>query len=207
MSVFVLLLAGGILCGGFLFIRSIARLVRGEGGGSDLLIGLCILFLVACLILPAVISPHTPSHRSRCMSNLSQIGKGCAMYAIDHNEAFPTSFRSLTNYINNPKIYICPSSRTKSGTMDTVDQWSDYILVTNLNAAMASDLVLAYCKPGNHTNAGINVLAIDGSVMWQEWTNLPSLTCDVLHLSKVSVTNHMRSTEMPTNRTNQTTES
>ena len=109
------------------------------------------------------------------------------MYAMDHAEAFPSSFVALTNYMNNPKLYICPHSGKKVGQIETADQWADYILVTNLKEGSSSGLVHAYCKPGNHLdNKGINVLFVDGSVQWFRESDFGALTCDVLKGSRVN---------------------
>jgi prepilin-type processing-associated H-X9-DG protein len=146
-------------------------------------------FVLAAAILPvlAAARPHH-SRASRCMSNLSQLGKAMKMYSMDHAEEFPTSFLSLTNYVSsNPKLFVCPHSGTKVGPIETVDQWADYILVTNLTERSFSALVHAYCKPGNHRdNKGINVLYIDGSVTWVQVSDYGTLTCDVLKGSRVN---------------------
>ncbi len=127
------------------------------------------------------------SPRTRCMSNLSQLGVAMRMYAMDHDGVFPASFVSLTNYMDNPKLYVCPSSGTKVGPIQTADQWGDYVLVSNLTERSASEYVHAYCKPGNHRDSkGINVLFVDMSVNWMQESQFGTLTCDVLKGSRIN---------------------
>ena len=140
----------------------------------------------AALLLPAREMSCNGSPTHRCMSNLSQIGKACAMYSMDHDEALPTSFLGLTNYLANAKVFVCKSSGHKHGPLHIVDEWTDYILVTNLSAASDSDLVLAYCKPENHKGKGANVLFIDGSVNWVTPDRFHTLSCDIVNHSKIN---------------------
>jgi len=100
-----------------------------------------------------------------CCRNLSQIGKACFMYSLDHNEVSPTSFNQITNIMPDPKTFICPDSGNKAGPLSLVDQWTDYILVTNISPTSSNDLILAYCKPENHKNIGCYTMGKDGRVM------------------------------------------
>jgi prepilin-type processing-associated H-X9-DG protein len=139
------------------------------------------------LLLPACATPRGGSPTTRCMSNLSQIGKARALYSCDHNESLPASFLSLTNYVDNPRLFVCPLSHNKPGPMETVNEWTDYILVTNLAAGSDPDLVLAYCKPENHADRnGVNVLFVDCSVIWVQTKDFRTIPCDMVKHSRVS---------------------
>jgi hypothetical protein len=139
------------------------------------------------MILPAVTGDHDPARRTKCMSNLSQLGKAMKMYARDHGGQYPSYFLSLTNYMNNPKVYVCSQSGKKVGSIETVDEWADYTLVTNLTENSSNTLVHAYCKPGNHRDKnGIAVLFVDGSVQWIPEVDFGKLTCDVLKGSRIN---------------------
>jgi len=70
--------------------------------------------------------------------------------------------------------------------METVNEWADYVLVTNLAAADSSQLILAYCRPENHNDKGCIVSHIDGSVRWCNLEQLTNIPCDVLAGSRVS---------------------
>lgn len=109
------------------------------------------------------------------------------MYAMDHDKKFPPSFLALTNYACNAKLFICPHSKHTAGAIDTVDAWSDYVIVTNLSEESKQGFVLAYCKPGNHRDKkGINVLFVDGSVQWVPESSFGTLSCDVLKGSRTN---------------------
>lgn len=116
--------------------------------------------------------------RSKCVENLSTLAKALSMYAMDHGDEYPASFCSLTNYVDDPRCFVCPKTGTKVGAIEAVDQWADYILVTNVTAWSPSSQVLVYCKPGNH-HEGINVLFGDAYVTWISKSGYPTLSCDV----------------------------
>ena len=182
----VLLGLFGLLC----IARGIRRLCQGHFLQSFAwgFVGIVLLGpIVAGAFLPAVAVNHAPSTHARCMSNLSQIGKACVMYSMDHDEALPASFLLLTNYVSNPKIFVCPHAKKAPGPIDTVDDWTDYVLVTNLTAGSDSVLALAYCKPENHADRdGVNVLYVDGSVGWTTTDHFDQIPCDILNHSRVS---------------------
>ena len=175
----------GLLC----VARGIRRLCQGKflDAVAWSLTGYVILVFVTGTIHLYTI-PVTHSHAAnRCVSNLSQIAKACAMYSIDHDEAFPSSFLSLSSYVNqSTKLFMCHSLQKKPGTIETVDEWASYILVTNLSASSDSDLVLAYCKPENHQGDGVNVLFVDFSVNWIDSKDFHTLNCDILNHSRTS---------------------
>ena len=179
------------LAGFSLLVAAVVALCKRQWAKAGIRFGIAVApFVLTAAILPmlATARPHH-SRASRCMSNLSQLGKAMKMYAMDHGDAFPTSFVSLTNYMDNPKLYVCPYSGTKLGPIETADQWADYILVTNLTERSPSELVHAYCKPGNHRdNKGINVLFVDGSVQWFRESDFGTLACDVLKRSRINNT-------------------
>ena len=124
-----------------------------------------------------------------CLSFL-QIVLACKMYAVDHNEAFPPSFLALTNYVNDARLFVCPGSNHKPGSLQTVDTWTDYVLVTNLSEQSPACSVLAYCKAGNHRGqvgvTGINVAHVDGAVEWVPAVDFGKLTCDVQKMSRIN---------------------
>ena len=141
-----------------------------------------VLFLTGgtlLMLIPAHVHGHR-EHRVACMAHLSQIGKAMKMYAMDHNDEYPSSLSALTNYADNPRLYACPGSGTVPGSMATVDQWSDYVLVTGLTERSAGSLVHAYCKVDSHRGVrGRYVLLVDGAVLFVFEKDYGSLSCDV----------------------------
>jgi len=107
------------------------------------------------------------ARRSSCMGHLYQIGLGISLYRLDHNEQYPPRLGSwVTNYIDCPKLYICPSSGHKAGSMSNVTEWTDYVFINNLPSNAPPETIIAYCRPENHKNKGGNVLFVDGHVEW-----------------------------------------
>ncbi len=153
-----------------------------------LLVGLPLLALVVvAYLIPVTTCNVGPRKRPRCMSNLSQIAKGCIMYSMDSDEAFPPSFAALPMvYISDPKTFVCDASGHKAGPLALVDEWTDYVLITNITAGSSCQLVLAYCKPENHDGKGCNVVFVDGSVVWLNAEDFHTIPCDVVNHSQVS---------------------
>lgn len=135
--------------------------------------------------LPLYRSREKPS-RASCMSNLSQIGRACVMYSMDHNDALPTSFSQLQTAEAPPKVFVCPLSKHKPGNLSEVDQWTDYVLVTNQTAASPAETIVAYCKPENHKGNGCNILLNDGSVIWSKTEDFSNLTVNVKAHSRIN---------------------
>lgn len=125
-----------------------------------------IMGILAGMLLPAIAQARERARRTQCMSNLSQLGKASAIYAIDHNDKRPISFSQLNDIIANPNLVICPSSGNEAGDSANIDEWSDYTLVPGLSDASSSDSPYVYCRPENHQGKGGNILYIDGSVGW-----------------------------------------
>jgi hypothetical protein len=140
-----------------------------------------IILLLAVIALPSFMKARKQSQRNVCANNLSQIAKACTYYLVSSPCLYPDNFLSVTNYVSNPKVFVCPLTGRKPGLLQEIDSWSDYVLVTNLRASSRSDFVLAYCRPENHKEeGGINVVFVDGTVRWVTTDNFGTLPCDVV---------------------------
>jgi len=132
-----------------------------------------IVALLVALMFPAVSRVRESARRATCKSNLRQIGLACHMWADDNNEKFPPDFASLVpTYIDNPKVFGCPSVRGSGGVAAGPDD-SDYTYVPGRDAALPGDFILAYDKhTDNHRGDGFNVLYCDAHVEWRRSAQL-----------------------------------
>lgn len=108
---------------------------------------------------------HDRARLTRCMSNLSQTGKACALYAMDHDGSCPASPADLTTIVgNNPKMFACGMSAGRAGEMTNVNDWTDYAFVSGLRSSDPPSAVLCYCSSPSHDGSTRPVLRLDGSV-------------------------------------------
>jgi len=129
-----------------------------------------LLFLLGCvvaIVLPAVVCSRERSRRTPCANNLKQLGLGMKMFAGDHDEMFPSKLVDIRRYMaDQAKIFICPRSGNKPGTIETVDGWTDYVYISGLSETNSPSEILMYCPIENHGGEGGNILFLDGHVEW-----------------------------------------
>jgi prepilin-type processing-associated H-X9-DG protein len=144
--------------------QAIAGLVMGYLG-----VFLTILFMIgmfAGMLIPAVAGGQEMARRSACVSNLTIIGKGCTLYAMDHQQMFPPDLQSVVPLVgNDAKVFTCRATGHQPGPLDSLNQWTDYVYVPGCKADDTVAIV-AFENPGNHGGKGGNVLYSDGSVAW-----------------------------------------
>ena len=160
----------------------------------ELLVVVAIIGILAGLLIPAIIAAQEKGRRVDCMNNLSQFGKSMMMYAIDHEEAYPSNLTVLAqSYMRDPHSYKCRSdkARTVAGsvreiTAGTADKYCSYNFVTrdtdgNPVASVSSPTMMLACDKdgsrgsvtakgfgGNHSGDGGHALFGDGAVRWVE---------------------------------------
>ena len=119
--------------------------------------------------------------RWRCRWNLKQIGYGCHLCAIEHDEKFPPGLGHLYgDLITDGKLFLCPMADNAIAIEDDssvplasytpdmfTERHTDYEYVAGLSPSDPPDLVLAYDRAGNH-DGGRNVLFVGNNVEWMK---------------------------------------
>ncbi len=131
----------------------------------ELLVVICLIAVLAALLLPAL-AGGGPSNTARCMSNLKQIDLGYLMWASDHAGKFPPQvsiadkgamefvstgyaslqFRSLSDYLNQPNVFVCRLDKVKqvaTSTKDLRDENLSYFINVEANTNNPSHTILA----------------------------------------------------------------
>ncbi len=176
--------------------------VTGKNGFSlvELLVVIAIIGILASLLFPVLHLVQEKANRTHCANNLSQFGKALAMYAMDHQDAYPDRLVKLSEagYAEVPDMFKCRSDRWRTIaetvtniTVGTADRYCSYDLVTREEGggqvgSSSSARTLVLCDKdgqrgnvseagfgGNHRDRGGNVLYADGHAQWlesKEWT-------------------------------------
>ena len=135
------------------------------------------LSILGILIAPAFRGTHGHgAPRTKCASNLRQIGQGIMLYANDHQGVWPDTLDELILKADlNSECFVCPSTRDSAAPGATAQEQvanlykagqSFVYLGKGLKEPVHADRVVAYEAIGNHEASGMNVLFGDGHVEW-----------------------------------------
>jgi Ca-activated chloride channel family protein len=114
---------------------------------------LVLMLFVAGMLLPSIQPAREKARRASGMAELSQVGKGMAMYKMDHADSAPESLEDLDKYLGGE---ILSDSKESGRQYHYFKQAAD--------GDMSSDQPVAV----QEMEEGGNVLYGDGSVMWQD---------------------------------------
>jgi prepilin-type N-terminal cleavage/methylation domain-containing protein/prepilin-type processing-associated H-X9-DG protein len=81
----------------------------------ELLVVIAIIGILAALLLPALSAAKRRAYYVVCGSQLQQMGIAFDSFAHDHDGKF-YSFRSLSGYLYNPKVFVCPADDRTAAT-------------------------------------------------------------------------------------------
>ncbi|NQU38558.1 MAG: type II secretion system protein [Lentisphaerae bacterium] len=165
----------------------------------ELLVVIAIIGVLAGLLFPALKAAQEKARRAHCLNNLKQVGASLTMYAMEHDDSFPSNMVALTReYLPDPESFKCRSDRarevaefTRDITDSTADQYCSYNLITRdtdgirVGASWPANIMVACDKDGaqgnitaagfggNHAGDGGNILRGDGSAKWidvEKWS-------------------------------------
>lgn len=71
----------------------------------ELLVVVAIIALLAGLLLPALSRARSQAQATRCLSNLHQLGIGCALYENDNADRFPETAHQAASWIGTLAVY------------------------------------------------------------------------------------------------------
>jgi prepilin-type processing-associated H-X9-DG protein len=128
------------------------------------------------MMLPALSQAREKARRISCASNLKSIGLAIRMYSQENKEQFPDKngaegleMLRAGGYLENVKMYTCPSTATISKDGEKLTEANvSYVYMGGHSESSPPDTVIMYDKPNNHVKYR-NILYADGHVAGSNW--------------------------------------
>jgi hypothetical protein len=150
---------------------------------TDLLVGLGVLALLACVAWPVLAAANPKADRQRCQDNLRQIGKAFASWEQDHLGRAPwrvnkkdggaygnlgagqvwVEFAFLTNGLPTPQLLACPADKVKPAS-----NWSRSPQGGYLNAGYRANAVSYFIGLDVRPEAPKSLLSGDRNLEYSE---------------------------------------
>jgi prepilin-type N-terminal cleavage/methylation domain-containing protein len=86
----------------------------------ELLVVIAIIALLAAILFPVLAQMRARAREAACRSQLRQIGLALQMYRDDYDELPPHLSRLAPSYVNDARLFVCPSD-AKAGHHDGND--------------------------------------------------------------------------------------
>lgn len=158
----------------------------------EALVVVALILILAAMLLPAL-SGSRKAPTVRCINNLKQIDIGYVMWANDHDGNFPAQvpvtnggameyvstgyaslqFRSLTDYLAQPNIFICPFDKSRqiaSNTQNLRDENLSYFINADASTNNPANTILAGDRnlqaDGLAVKAGLFELSSNLNMSW-----------------------------------------
>jgi prepilin-type N-terminal cleavage/methylation domain-containing protein/prepilin-type processing-associated H-X9-DG protein len=80
----------------------------------ELLVVIAIIGVLSAMLLPVLARAKQKAKATQCLSNLKQIGVGCALYELDNRDSLPETSHQTASWIGKlalyglTNVYICP---------------------------------------------------------------------------------------------------
>jgi prepilin-type processing-associated H-X9-DG protein len=189
------------LVGLVLGIVSLVKINRSGGrlSGQGLAIaGICVsgfmLFfsipVMAAMLLPALARAKQKAETINCINNLKQLGLGVKLYAVNHNDQFPSAATwcdTIQGGVGSPKVFQCPTEPNRRCAFafnaklvgkkeNEIDPQT--VLLFESDAGWNGSGGPSELRPHLHSSRSVNVALADGSVQSIPRSQLGTLRWD-----------------------------